>query len=291
MKKIFIPLTILLMVGLSTPSYSRWGATFSHGNPHGNNSWFSADSDGYWLNKLRSYKKYPINFYSQRLLNKGSGEKKQQIEAREYERGVAVTARLGQRMYDSSTYTLTTRTGGEHYKALMDGTISNAQNEVNIKQGQIFTPLGEIKVNGQYYILLPFPDSSYVAAVDYKGYFLDALGLIEDGFLYIPKDIAVVIPHDLKVELYKKVEEDTSDTELNFEIKYGGIQGDEMSFLVSDGKNAEYDQRQFVPLGENFIQVNNVNFEIIYASPDYIEYKILDLEPEQIEEEAQQPKQ
>jgi len=290
MKKIFIPLTILLMVGLTAPSYGRWGGTFSHGNHQGNNSWFSADSDGYWLNRFRSYKKYPITFYSLRLLNKGSGENTQKVEAHEYERGVAVTARLGQRMYDSSTYTLTTRTGGEQYKALKKGIISNAQNEVTIQEGQIFTPLGEIKVNGQYYILIPFPDSSYVAAIDYKGYFLDALGLIEDGFLYIPRDIAVVEPRDLQVELYKKVEEDASDTELNFEIKYDGIHGNEMSFLVSDGKNAEYNQRHYVPLGENFIQVHNVNFEIIYASPDYIEYRILDSEPEQREEEEQQPK-
>ena len=291
MKKIFIPLTMLLMIGLSSPSYGAWGETFSRGNPYGDNYWFSADSDGYWLNKLRSYKKYPITFYSQRLINKGSGEKKEEIEAHEYEHNVAVTARLGQRMYDSSTYMLTTKTGGEQYKALQDGAIYNVLNEVKIKKGQIFTPLGEIKVNGQYYMLISFPDSAYIAAVDYKGYFLDTLGLIENGFFYVPKDVAVVKPRDLQVELYKKVEEDAGDTELNFEIIYGGIQGGEMSFIVSDGKNSEYDQRQFVPLGENFIQINNVNFEIIYASPDYIEYKILDPNPEPAQETEEQPKQ
>lgn len=276
MKKIFIPVITLLTISIASPSYSRWGGNFSQSNHLDNDSLFSADSDGYWLNKFRGYKKFPINFYSQRLLNKNSGEKTEEVEAHVYQRNVAVTARVGQRMYDSTTYKITTKTGSEQYKAVKSGSLYTAQTEVKIKEGQLFTPLGEIKVNGQYYVLFEVPDSDYIIAADYKGKFLDAIGLIEGGNLYVNKDITVINPRDLGVEPYQETTEDTGDAELNFEIKYGGIQGEEMSFIVSNGQESDYDQRQFVPLNEKIVQINNVGFEIIHASPDYIEYKILE---------------
>lgn len=276
MKKIFIPVLTLLAITVAAPSYGRWGANFARSNNVDNDSLFSSDSDGYWLNKFRGYKKYPINFYSQRLLNRNSGEKTQEVQAHEYQRNVAVTARVGQRMYDSTTYKVTTKTGAEQYRAVNSGLLYTAQNEISIHEGQLFSPIGEIKVNGQYYVLFEVPDSSYILAADYKGNFLDAMGLIEGGNLYVAKDITVVRPDDLRVELYNDVEENTDDAKLNFEIKYGGIQNGEMSFVVSTGDDSEYDQRQFVPLTEKFVQINGVNFEIIYASPEYIEYKILE---------------
>lgn len=277
MKKIFIPVLTLLIAGLASPSYGAWGANFRHGNHHGSNSLFSSDSDGYWLNRWRSYKKYPINFYSQRLLNKDSGEKSKTIDAHEYKRGVAVTARIGQRMYDSTTYTITTRTGSEQYRATETGSMYGGQNEIKITKGQIFTPLGETKINGEYYILFEVPETSHIIAADYKGYFLDALGLIEDGFLYVSKDIVVSRPHNLHIEPYREVEENTGEAKLDFEIKYGGIQGGDMSFVVSDG--TDEGKRKYAPLDEKIVQVNGVNFEIIHASPDYIEYKILEPMP------------
>lgn len=276
MKKIFIPVLTLLVLGFADLGYARWGETFSRHNYPGNDSLFSADSDGYWLNKFRGYKKYPVNFYSQRLINKNSSEDTQEIEVHEYKRDIPVTARLGQRMYDSTTYTVTTKVGGEQYKAVKDGVIHNTLNEIKIKEGQIFTPIGEVKINGQYYILFEIPGSSYVIAVDYKGYLLDALGLIENGFLYISKDITVVQPNDLQFEPYKDVKETSSDEEFHFAVKYDGIEGDNMAFIISSSDNPDEDQRKFAPLKEKIIQIRGVNFEIIYVSSDYIEYVILD---------------
>lgn len=276
MKKIFISVLMLSIIGFAAPSFSRWGENFSRTNPNGNGSFFSSDSDGYWLNKFRNYKKYPINFYSQRLLNKGSSENTQEVEVHEYQRNVAVTARLGQRMYDSTTYTVTTKVGGEEYIATSDGVLYRAQDEIKIKKGQIFVPFGEVKINGQYYILFDLPDSSYVAAVDYNGHFLDGLGLVEQDNLYISKDITIVRPHDLHVEPYKDVEETTGDTTLHFAVKFDGIQGNNMAFIISNNDDPEYDQRKFAPLGEQVIQINGINFRIIHVSPDYIEYMILE---------------
>ena len=274
MKKIFISVLVLSIIGFAAPSFSRWGENFSHTNREGNNSLFSSDSDGYWLNKFRNYKKYPVTFYSQRLINKGSSENSQEIDVHEYQRNVAVTARLGQRMYDSTTYTVTTRTGGEQYKAATDGLFYSAQNEIKIKKGHIFTPLGEVKINGQYYILFELPETSYIVAADHKGYFLDALGLIEHDNLYISKDITVVRPHDFHVEPYKEVEETTGNSVLNFEIKYGGLQNNEIVFIISDEDGNE--QRQYATTDQSVVQINNVGFSIIHASPDYIEYEIMD---------------
>ena len=275
MKKIFLPFLTLLIVCFAAQSYGSWGKNFSHSNIEGSNAFFASDSDGYWLNKFRGYKKYPVNFYSQRLLNKNSGERKQQIEAHEYQYGVAVTARLGQRMYDSTTYTITTKTGGEQYRAVSDGILYNSQNEIKIHEGQIFIPLGEAKINGQYYILFEVPESSFIIAADYKGRFLDALGLIENGNLYVAKDITIVRPDDLSVAPDVNESENVGDAEFNFEVRYGGIENNQMVFIIADDRGEEYEQKQYAPIGQNVLQVSGVNFEIIYASPDYVEYKIM----------------
>ena len=275
MKKIFVPVLTLLIACFAAQGYAAWGERYSHNNREGNDSLFSSDSDGYWLNSFRTYKKYPINFYSQRLLNKNSSEQTQQIEAHEYQYGVPVTARLGQRMYDSTTYTVTTRTGGEQYSATSDGVLYNGQNEIKIHKGQIFTPIGEIKVNGQYYVLFEVPDSDYIIAADYKGRFLDAIGLIESGSLYVAKDFTIVRPKDLSVEAYQNKEQDTGDAELNFEIRYGGIENNNIVFIIGDDRGEEYEQIQYAPVEPQMLQISGVNFEIIHASPDYVEYKIL----------------
>lgn len=274
MKKIFIPVLTLLIACISAPSYSGWGDNFSHNNRSGNNSWFSSDSDGYWLNKLRSYKKYPVSFYSQRLLNKKKGTETKTVETREYQRDVAVVARVGQRMYDSTTYTVTTKTGGEQYIALSNGTLHNTHGDVQIKKNQVFTPIGEVKVNGQYYVLFDVPENEFIIAADYKGYFLDAIGLIEDGNLYVAKDITVVNPKKLRVKPYQSKKTDTTDAELNFEVRYGGIQDNSMAFIILDNDNDQEGQTKLVPLTESLIQIHGVTFEIIHASPDYIEYII-----------------
>lgn len=274
MKKIFIPLITLLAIGFAAPSHSRWGETFSNSSNNGG-SMFSEDSDNYWLNRFRGYKKYHINFYSENMINKGRSEETRTVNVHEYKRGVAVTARLGQRMYDSTTYTVTKKTGGEQYKAATEGLFYNAQNEIKIKNGEIFTPFGEVKINGQYYILFELPDSPYVVMADSKGQFLDALGMVENGYLYISKDITIIRPRDFHVVEYDGVEETSGDAKLNFEIQYGGLQNNQIVFIIRTGENDTEGLRQTVPADQQIIRVNNIDFEIIHVSSDYIEYVIL----------------
>lgn len=274
MKKIFIPVITLLAVSFAAPSYSRWGDKYYNMN-HQEGSLFDSDSDSYWLNRLRGYRKYPINYYSESMINKDADEQTQTVDVHEYQRGVAVTARLGQRMYDSTTYTITKKSGGERYQATTDGLLYGGLNEIKIKKGDLFTPFGEVKINGNYFMLLELPNSPYIAMVDTKGRFLDALGMVEAGYLYVSKDITIVRPNDFHVEEYRDVQEITGDTQFNFEIKYGGIENNNMVFLVSSANNSGNEQRMYAPMEQRMLQINDVNFEVIHASPDYIEYKIM----------------
>ncbi|MBP5215090.1 MAG: hypothetical protein J6039_00835 [Alphaproteobacteria bacterium] len=274
MKKIFVPTLALIAVMVSAPSYARWGDTyqnFGSSKP----SIFSADSDAYWLNKFRGYKKYPVHFYTEKMLR---GDEKPEVvktvSTHEYKHNVIVSAKVGQRMFDSSSYQISQQKGKETYRATTDGLLYTGLDEIKISENQLLKPLGEVKINGNYYVVLELPETSYVIMADTKGYVLDALGQIEHGNLLVPKDVIIVRPHGFQVEEYRETKEITGDTRTNFEIQYMGLENYEfMVFQIIEGGHA---RNEFIPISEKNIVLQNTKFEVIYAGPDYIEYKILD---------------
>lgn len=274
MKKIFISALALVAIMITSPSYGRWGdnyKNFTTSKP----SLFSSDSDGYWLNKFRGYKKYPIHFYTEKMLR---GDEKPEViktvSAHEYKHNVIVSAKVGQRMYDASSYEISQEKGKEEYRIKTDGLLYTGLDEIKLEEGQLLSPIGEVKINGRYYVVLGLIRTTYVIMADNKGFVLDAIGQIEHGNLLVPKDIVIVRPDDLQVEEYRKTTDITGETKTAFEIKYMGLEnGDIMVFQIEENGQA---RNEFVPLSEKNIVLHDTKFEVIYAGPEYIEYKILD---------------
>ena len=275
MKKIFIPVITLVAISFAAPSYSRWGETFKDYNAS-SGALFSSDSDGYWLNKFRGYKKYPIVFYSEKMLQSKDAGSTDTFKTREYKHNVIVSAKKGQRMYDLTTYNVTKNRGKEQYKVTDDGYFYSGQNEIKLWRDDLLEPLGEVKINGNYYIILQLPDTSYVVMADSKGIMLDALGQIEHDNLLVSKEITIVHPKDLGVVPYREEIEEKGSNKTAFEISYEGMYNGNIVLKLTEDEKNDAAQLQYLSPDDKIVNIHGVRFEITHVTPEYIEYRILD---------------
>ncbi len=241
-------------------------------------SFFESGHDDYWLNNVRSYKTVPINYYN----STDDAEKmtsSQTLNTRTYERNVVVSANLGQRMVDAQTYKVE-NFSSQKTVANGDGIVVSSDRMVSIKKGNEFVPLGEVKVNGEYYMIISASDDDDLLLIDSKGKFLDTIGFIYHGKLLIPREKATVIPNSLGIEQNTDVRENVTDPKLQFEIKYDGLENGQMAFIYTDYSNADstegYFNRFTFPVEKDLVNINGVKFKVMDVYPERIEYMLLD---------------
>lgn len=260
MKKIFITLSSILLAACTV---------------------FETDNDNYWLNNIRPYKTLPINYYNPS--DTASDEKltdSKTLNTRTYQHNVVVSANLGQRMVDAQTYTVQNFTKPKLIAAT-DGYISRGGIVVNIHKGQEFEPVGEIKMNGNYYLVVPaYNGKDDYLLVDDKGYFLHMICHIYHGELLLPKEKAYMNPEKIRLEQQKVSRESVSKPQLQFEVKYDGLENGYMAFIYTDYSNANssegYFQRFVFPQEQDLVDINGVKFKVMDVYPERIEYMLLD---------------
>lgn len=259
MKKIFITLSLILLSGCT---------------------YFESDHDNYWLNNVRFYKTREIKYYDP---TDGAMDEKLTYSttrnAHNYEKNVIVSANLGQRMVDSKTYSVKNYTKNK-IVANMDGELYTINNAVKIKKGDVYEPIGEVKINGNYFMIINPNNDGSLLLVDENGKFLDMICYFYKGDLLMPETKALVTPKGLGIDMDKDVREDVTEPKLQFEIKYDGIENDQVAFIYVDYSNATssegYFNRYVFPKENDLIEINGVKFKIMDAYPDRIEYMILD---------------
>lgn len=259
MKKIFITLSSMLLAACTV---------------------FESDNDNYWLNNVRPYKLMKINYYDP---NDGASDEKitdsKTLNTRIYKHNVVVSANLGQRMVDAQTYTVQNFAKPE-LVAKTDGSISGSNFNVQIHQDQLFEPIGEVKLNGSYYLVVPGNDLGDILLVDEQGNFLDYICHLYHGQLLMPRYPAVVRPKGLGVEQKKATRESVSDPKLQFELKYDGLENGYMAFIYTDYSNANasegFFQRYVFPQNQDLVEINGIRFKVMDVYPERIEYMLLD---------------
>lgn len=288
MKKIFIStLTFLLFlhnapanskcIGLDCPpevSFTDRMENYWH-NFKSKNLWKS-DNDQYWMNKFRGYKKYPIKFYNDEDLYANSGfDDVRTVEVHEYPRFTPVSARKGQLMYESITYTITYKRGsGERYRLDRDAVLLLRGQSVHISSNEILKPVGEVYMNGEYFMLLKLPHTSFVLTVDDHGNIVPEFGQVDSrGYYLVGRDLIQIKPDGTLVKAYSDSTETSSKPVFNFSVAYGGIEGREFALIIKDGTGEV--QTRTVPMWKKMVTVNGTKFQIIYVGPDYIEYQIV----------------
>lgn len=263
MKKIFITVPLLAVAGCS----------FFH-------SLTERDNENYWLNNVRSYKTYPIVYYDASVAKeKVKLTDSKTLNTRTYKHNVVVSANLGQRMVDAQTYTVNKYTT-EKLVANTDGKIFDIRQEVDIHKGDVYTPIGEIKMNGSYYMLISPNRDNNILLVDEQGHFLNYICHLYRGELLLPREASQMSPADLGIEQNKNSSKNVSEPRLQFEIKYDGLENGNMAFIYTDYSNASssegYFQRFVFPQTQDLVNLNGVKFKVMDVYPERIEYMLLD---------------
>ncbi len=290
MKKIFIPAITLLLTGWAVSSQAQYTETYAspaypnlcglQGCPEEDPALFEdifdkPGNESYWKNRFRTYRVYPIVMYPEPAPCDDAGmASSQTVNAHEYQRGVVVSANRGQRMYDSTTYTLTTHTTtGEAYRFNTKGVISSKTHDYKIHTDDLFRPFGEVNINEENFMLLRMANTAYVLLVDEKGKMYDKMGIAHGNKLYVGNDIIAYNPQYMKLVRAENMSQSASGKKLNFDIRYDGVENNMLSFLIYDAASGTTTKRTAAP-AQRYININGVNFEIIYYTPEYIEYRL-----------------
>lgn len=235
------------------------------------------DSSSYWLNQVRNYATYPVYYYTTDefgLSEKLTGTK--DIATHTYKRNVEVSANIGQRMVDSASFK-ERKFIKNKIVASNDGFISNLMDDIYIKKGQEFFPLGEVKIDGKYYMLIDADGNGRILLVDERGHLLNSISTIYGKDLLLSKNYATVTPGDLTIKQTDTERMDISDIKENFEIIFEGLNNGIFELTYVDYSNSDDGEaeRYAYAQGARFIDVKGVKMEITGVYPDRIEYKLL----------------
>ena len=239
---------------------------------------FERNSSDFWLNHIRSYTTYPYLPYNAETcdLSEQVLEEKN-IPTHKYQRNVVVSANIGQRMVDSETFHVKNYTN-HNIVAQADGVVTNIVDEIHIKKGQEFVPLGELRIDDKYYMLIEADSRGGILLVDGDGYILDKINAIYKGELLLSNTHATVSPNNLRITSDAISRMDVSGKKNNFKIIFNGASDDYFDLIYIDYTNSNIgDAKKFTyAKSAKYIDINGVKMEITGVYPDRIEYKLLD---------------
>lgn len=294
MNKIFISVLSLILVCLANESRSDWGEEarvqineFSENVKDGavnlkNNvsntlhSLVERDHKNYWLNNVRTYKSYPINFYNGNGWRYDGQKEREEVATREYKHNVVVSANLGQRMIDSETFTITVHHNSPRYVPEQKTTFYGVSGEMILTDNDELEPIGEVKIEGIYYLLFDPRQDGRILMIDETGRFLHMVCRIYQDELVISKETTIVTPKNARVNKVSGVKQTTGAPKFNFELKYDGLHDKQMAFIYVTSENGGQAQRFTYPENQKVINIYGNKIQIIRAYPDKIEYMILD---------------
>ncbi|MBP5352381.1 MAG: hypothetical protein J6Y91_01275 [Alphaproteobacteria bacterium] len=173
MKKIFfIPLTIALTACVAKSGDAQRAIDDFKVSAH---TLIEPEHNNYWKNNFNAYRTYPVNFYTKYNRPADSYDQQRMVNLREYARDTAVSARVGQRMVDSETFTVTENKNTYNYKPSSKGVIYKANSELHIDADKVISPIGEIFVDGSYFLLFEPEQDGRVFLIDGAGQVLPKL--------------------------------------------------------------------------------------------------------------------
>ena len=235
------------------------------------------DHENYWLNNIRTFRSFPINWYGRPNNNPADVNTTTQTRlTHEYPRNVPMRADVGQRLVDLETYNVQTSNIGEHYEAIETGTISNSAEAISLYKGQVMTALGDVTINGRRFTIFePERDGRFLLA-DETGLFLHNIGIYHRGELVLSQDITTMNPKNLGVKLTADVKQATSSPQMHYEVTYNGwVDDGNMEFIYVDYSAGRVSKTFVFSREQQIVNVNGVHIKVINAGENDIEYILL----------------
>ena len=234
--------------------------------------------ENYWLNNIRPFKTYPINWYSGGRINASTYDVGPQTQVRsthEYPRNVAISANLGQRMVDRETYNVYISDLGEHFEASAEGEVTNSAYNIKLKKGQVLTPVGEVDINGRFFTLFEPEHDGRMLLTDETGLVMHAIGHYHRGELLMSRDATTIMPKDLRILKSSDVKQSASSPQMQYAIEYNGIVEDNMEFIYNDYTDGNVRKTFVFPRNQQIININGVKIKVLNPAADHIEYILL----------------
>ena len=227
---------------------------------------------------VEDFQTWPIAFYDENM----QVMKTEVISERDFPDNKVLSAKVGYSVYYDKTFKRIYY-GKELLKANMDGGLISVSIPVQYKKGEVTELVGEIYLDNQRYALAKTKESGFVVLVDAQGKLYPKLGQIRDDRLALLNTEFMVYPQDFEFDPVAKTKTEQTPPVQGFDIKYGGIKGDYMTFVYYEynegGKNGINDSGEFevlpYPKTSRLIDLKGVKIKIINVGEDMIEYMVL----------------
>lgn len=234
------------------------------------------DSENYWLNNFRSFKTYPINYYQGNHENASETNVQTTTHhTQEYPKNIPISAYVGQRIIGDETYTVTTSDMGEHYEISTDGEIRNSIYQIKLSKRQVMTPIGEVLINGRYFLVFEPEQDGRMLLADENGQIMHNIGHYYRGELLISRDITTVIPKDLSIIKTSDIQQTSSEPQLQYEIYYKGLVDGQMQFSHIDFINGRTEKTFVFPISQQIVNIEGKSIKILSATDENIQYILL----------------
>ena len=234
------------------------------------------DSENYWLNNFRSFKTYPITYYQRNPLNTQNNDPETVLHhTQEYPKNIPISAHNGQRIVGDETYTTTTANIGEHYEIATDGEVRNSTSLIKLSKRQVITPIGEVLINGRYFMIFEPERDGRILLADENGQIMHNIGLYYRGELLMSRDLTSVTPKDLSIMKTSETMQTSSDPQLQYEIYYKGLVDGQMQFAYIDFVNGRTEKTFVFPESQHIINIEGKRIDVLSVTNENIQYILL----------------
>lgn len=219
------------------------------------------------------------NSYSAKLYNPDEVRlvNTEYLDEKNYKLNQSLTAYRGYSVFNHKTYRKDTYQSS--FATLnKDGALSGNSVSPTYKKGQHIDLLGEVKIDGVLYRMVPTEDEGFVTLVDEEGRFYNRMAKLDGSRVMLLDTEYEVFPEDLRlIEVTNSSSRQTRPIN-GFDVKYDGVRHDRVWFTYLDYSGKEdggkFENISF-PNKPGLIEINGIGFRILQADDEHIDYMIL----------------
>ncbi|MBO4294762.1 MAG: hypothetical protein J5896_04885 [Alphaproteobacteria bacterium] len=212
-------------------------------------------------------------FYYDKNLNEEFLAESATVTEDKIQKGQVLITHTGDEMASSKTYR-TDYYSKELIKPTKNGTLDSAYSPVYIHKNGKYNAFGEVKYEGEKYLLVREGKSNDILLVNGDGEIYNHIGRIVDGRLAVLSAQFYLSPEDLRMLPVVETRTENSEETSGFVLSYDGLSkdGTEMLFTYQE---VGYDPESIrFSICDEFIEIHGLEIDVFNASEDKIEYMI-----------------
>jgi len=212
-------------------------------------------------------------FYYDNNLNEEFLSESATVTEDKIQKGQVLITHAGDVMASSKTYR-TDYYSVETIKPTKNGVMDSAYSPVYIKKNSKYNAFGEVKYDGETYMLVREGKRNDILLVNGEGEIYNHIGRIVDGRLAVLSAEFYITPADLRMVPVVDTRSENSENVSGFTLIYDGLEndGDEMVFTYQE---EGYDPESIrFSICDEHIEIHGLKIDVFNASEEKLEYMI-----------------